>query len=623
MPTTPAASAARAGMPGNPDAINASAQVNQVLGSHQATAVYGGTQILNTPVSSTGTETIFFWIDQTTVPSIPDFGLLTSDFDQPITMPAGATAIGRIEVALLPHGAAADVQISLLPDNGSGAPNVGAPIASTVVPAAWITALAAPDGLTSGGPLAVPRHNAVFAGVSRQTSWSQPAEGPNGAGQYATPVVSGDYAILLGGYDPVAASAAVSVATVQYLGDQTLSGPSPQPPLPQGAWYGQATATQAALVYAGGTNGTVFYNNVWCARWDPNTGTVGAWSAQTSLPSPLIQGGMASWGDTVYVVGGSSTLLASNATANVWYASAVNGQITQWLPGPPLPQALQALFVGVVGDWLIVAGGQTTADVTSGSTYYAPINSDGSLGGWRLGPQMPQPAYALGTGWNKATADTALLVYSGDVSGTSLSNALQTLTVSPAGLGTWQYQWFNANDFQAAAFPATAPGAWDLFAMQDVTYVASTVSPVPMVSVPLPATGLTPGATYHVLVHQIGGGINDYLQLGELSSSQQWFYAPRGSGGPWTAHAQHAVLMNIYDQTATGRLLHAWADPTAANLAVTSATYVHDSSGRLLGECAATAQITQPGEPPAYLPSVAALEYAGDGGMPTGVTQLA
>lgn len=587
MTYNPAWKAAQNGLPGNLEAVNHAAQIDQFLAAHGVTPVYQGNLIYGMTQQTSTLANAFFWLADN-IPSIPNLDLLHYDFDQPFVMPASSTAIGRVQVALLPVGNAADVQVTLYPDNGSGSPNTSSPLASTVIPAGWVNNLAAPDGLTSGGPLATPRHNAILTPPSTATPWTQPAISANGAAAYATPVTSGNYVLLLGGYDAVANAACNNVATVRYLGGQTLSGPSPQPSLPQGAWYAAATATDSMVMFAGGTNSASFYSNVWTASWDANTGVIGSWSAQSPLPVPLNQSAAASWGDTVYIIGGSTSGSASNAQTAVWYASAVNGQISQWLAAPPLPQPLQVMFAGVVGDWLIVTGGQTSAGATSGATYYAPISLDGSLGGWQIGPSLPKPAYALGSGWDVAVTDTALIVYSGLVASNTPTNVVQTLTASADGLGGWQYQSFTGNEFQAAAFPNGSPGGWDLFALEGTNYVSSSLMPVPLISVPLPVTGLTAGGTYHLVVHQIGGDSNDFVQLGEIvCTSQQWLYANRYSGGPWTAHGQHGIMLNIYDQTSGGQILHTWEDPTG-NQAARTTTLVNDYLGRLLGVCQAT-----------------------------------
>lgn len=591
MPTTPSWQAARNGLPGNLNATNASAQVNQLLGTHAITEVYEGNPIYVAGAQSSTTVGGFFWLDTT-------FGglgwLPVYDVDQAFAMPTGQTAIGRIQLAMLPIGNGADVQVTLYPDS-SGSPNLASPITSTVVPKEWITSLLAANGLTNPrSPLATAASNTMQVSGGVIVNWTQPAISGNGVGSYATPVTNGNYIILMGGYDPTASAASGLVATVQYLGGSNLSGPTPQPALPKAAWYGMGAATSSMIMFAGGTNGTSFLNNVWTASWSPNTGTVGAWTAQANLPVALNQGAAAAWGNTVYIIGGSTSGSASNAQSTVYYANATNGQISAWLTGPPLPQPLQVPFAAVIGNWLIVAGGQNTSGATLNTTYYAAINADGSLGAWQTGPSLPTGVYALGSGWNTTATDSAMIITSGLTAGSTNSSTVQVLTADVNGLNTWQTQVFEGATYQASAFPSGSPGQWEIFLLMNTSYIVWQFIPAPLISIPLPATGLTAGATYHLMFHQIGGDLNNYTQVAETSnSSQQWLYSTRYSGGPWTAHTGHGIMLNVFDESQAGRLLHTWEDSTGGLPARTS-TLVKDWRGRLLGACEATALPNNP-----------------------------
>ena len=145
MPSTPAWSAALNGIRDNLDATNHATQAVQELGTHAVYPVYQGNQLLST-LSNTNTlaDGEFFWIDAT----LPDGNLLVNDLDQPFVMPAGATSLGRIKLALKPIGNGADIRLTLYPDN-AGAPNTASPIASAVIPKEQITTLGAPLGLTA------------------------------------------------------------------------------------------------------------------------------------------------------------------------------------------------------------------------------------------------------------------------------------------------------------------------------------------------------------------------------------------------------------------------------------------------------------------------------------------
>ena len=446
----------------------------------------------------------------------------------------------------------------------------------------------------------------------------------NGAGTYATPVTSSNWTLFLGGYDSVASAASAQVTMVQYLGAGVLSAAIPQASLPQASWDLCAAATTDTLFAAGGTTTAGGLSGAWTASWDPSTGTLGAWSAQQALPAVTVNGAAAAWGTTVYVLGGSTTGAASAATANVWVGSASNGQITAWTAGPPLPQPLLSPYVAVVGNWLVVAGGENTSGTAVTATWYATINSSGSLSGWRQGPSLPQACYAFTPSWNLAVTGNALVIAGGATTGgDDYSPYVQTLTFTADGpAARWQAQVYGLNTlgitegvYQCAAFPSAVAGGWDVVGFHLSTYDYATLYPVPMLSVPLPATGLTSGATYHLVFHQDGGDTtNNYLQLGQVFTGPgpEWLSSVRGSGGPWTANTGAAVA-TVFDATAGGPVLHTWED---SGTRVTTPVWA-GSGGQLLGLCEATAFLDG-----SVFPAVTQISY-GTTGLPSGLVQLA
>lgn len=594
--------AARTGLPGDASAVNYPAQAGQFLITHAIAPVYAGNQI----VASTGAAD---WS------GVQWVSLGASDVDQPFTMPSGSTAVGRVTLPLSPAGNGADVTVSLCADSG-GAP--GSVIVSTRVPAAHLAQLAAPSGLGSGGPLATAQSNTMMFGAGTTAAWAQPAVSLNGSGNYAAPVTSGNYTILLAGFDATASAAVATVATIAYLGGGAISGPVPQPSVPQAAFQAMAAATADTVVFAGGTSGPGHYfASVWTASWDPSTGTVGAWTAQTSLPAAVVSGGMAASGSTVYVAGGNTADTAATSTAAVWQASAVNGQIQSWAAGPSLPQAVSGPYVAVVNGWLVVAGGANASGTAVTSVWCSQIQADGSLGGWQPGPSLPAPAYAYSPGWNLAVAGDAMSVVAGSTTGGATTET-QTLTVTADGPApAWQVmQVYNAGgQWQTAAYPGAAGGSWEVFNLHLATYDTVPLVPLPMISVPLPATGLTSGGTYHILCHQdAGGDLNDYTTLGlDPSALPAPAQTRPNAGGSWTGQPDgYAVIASVWDQTPGGRILHTWEDSGAR---ITTMVYA-GAGGQLLGLCEATEF-----EDGTMLAAVTQVTYTGS--LPAGTVQLA
>lgn len=573
--------AAENGFPANREAINNSTQLNQLLGSHGTTMVYPGTSILaNVP---TGTGQHFF----TSTPPPSYF-----DRSQPFVMPAGKTSIGRVTFPTRQTGNGSDLQVTLCPDS-AGSPNLAAPIVSTIVPASWISNLTITGSLkTDVPPLVTVQNNAIAMLNNFSFTWSQPAIGPGGATDLSTNTTSGLFMILSGGSTGSAAS--TIVATVESLGGGTLSGPTLQPSLPQAVYYHMMCATTDSVVVAGGTNGTSFYSNTWSASWDQNTGTIGAWTTQASLPAPVIQGCMASWGDFVYVTGGNADLTPASSYTNVYYANATNGQIQSWTQTTSMPVGLQVHFAAAINGWLVICGGQNSAGTTQNSTYYAKINTDGSLGIWRTGPTMPVGAYAFSAQKSFTFTDEAMVVYSGMTSSTTLSPLCQTLPVMTNGIGTWWGQdlGFSTSSY-ISAFPHGEPGNWQLNAISTTFYIGADTQVVPMVSVPLPATGLTPGNTYHVVLHPMNEDLNNYNQIYVSASTNlsPYLIRPRYTNGTWTVSAPMTLPMTVYDNTPGNQdPIHSWQDGTGTatnlpNQGMATCTYVSDFYGRMLGFC--------------------------------------
>ncbi|WP_405844646.1 hypothetical protein [Streptomyces sp. NBC_01518] len=584
MTFNPPQRAAQNGFPGSLDAVNHADQVNQLLSTAEAQIVYPGAQFL-TPNGAT-----FAWTDSAAL----------DDYDQPFVL--SGTAIGRVVVPVLAQGAGADLRVSLCPD-AAGAPDLSNPLAQTVMPASTLTNLISPFGLSAGGPLVGVDNGTLLYTATGTGMWASPAGSPNGAPIASGIVTSGNYFILIGGYDTTASAATAGVTSTQFLGGGQLAAPALQPPLPLACFRAACMATSSSIVVAGGQTALAsgLIDNVWTASWDPNTGVIGSWSAQTALPVALSHSGAATCpiddgGDVVYVIGGSTNGLSSGAVSSVYYNTLNNGQLgATWLSAPDLPQALHFMFSAVVNGWLVVTGGVLSNSTFPSNTYYAKIQADGSIDGWSTGPSLPTPVWTgVGANWALSTTDDALVIVGGttNAAGTTFSSNIQVLSVTADdGPG----QWFLTNEaslsdeiYRASLFREDG-GTYNLVRLfNDGTYVYYDFVPVPLVSVPLPATGLTNGATYHVVLHQspsqVPGG--DYLQFGTgvdgLASNFQ--SRPVGSSGAWTADASRSVLISVCNQTVGGQLpLHTWEDPDSSNLAAAASTFVWDYEGRLLG----------------------------------------
>jgi hypothetical protein len=558
--TTPAWSAAQNGLPGNLDATDASAQLNQFLGTHGELVVYEGSQVL-TPAG--GTQ--FTW--QTPGSAV--------DFAQPFVL--SGSNVGRVDIPVTFNGNGADLYVTLWPDNGSGAPNnlAGAPLAATRLTAAEIVNTAAATGLASGGPLATASNNTHYCtGSVNSTPWAAPAGNATGVAATSVVAVSGNYFIFLGG-ENIDGSFSAVVATAQFLGTNTLSLPQAQPPLPVGTLLGTATTTSEIVIHMGGIlSGGANTTNVWSAAWDASTGVVGTWSAATALPQAASNGASATWNDsTVYFIGGEVSGAAVNT---VYYANINNGQIGTWNSAPNYPIAVDNAIPAVIGNWLIVAGGYTNVSTNAAvaNCYYAAINpADGSLGPWQTGPSLPTAVYPYASGWQAAVTPDQITIFAGQTTSSTSTYAIQALSANANGIADrWVTSTFSRNgDIVAGAFQLSS-GQWQVMCplIYAGIYLYTTLTPVPTLSVPLVATGLTNGSKYHVVLQQYQtSSDNDYLKIGILDDAALPINALvsfRNSGSWVTDTSGYAIPMTVYNTAASGQLLHTYEDEVSTNI---------------------------------------------------------
>jgi hypothetical protein len=578
---------ARSGLPGNLDAVNDPNHINQLLGAHPVTPLYSGLYVGGYYPDGGPNLT---WLQPGN----------TLDLDQPVAWQSSyGSQVGYVLLPLQPQGNAADVRVSLCPDNGSGAPNLSAPLAATTLPAAWIKQLACPNGLPAGGPLASARYFSTLSTIPWTTTpWAGPG-GSSGVLHSTSCAVSGQYLIMAGGWTNSGGSGTVynNVHTAYYSGSGQLSNTIPQPVLPVATGFGALAVTSNTLILVGGFT-TTQTSAVWTASWDPNTGVVGSWSSQTAYPVALDQMASATWtaasgNEYVYGIGGFNGSAASSA---VYYSQVQNGQITSWNAGPSLPTAVFGPFTAVINGWLIVAGGTTNASTypTVTNVYYAKILSDGSLGQWQTGPSLLVAVGNQAPGVGTAVTDSALIITGGEMNGWSgVLNAAQTLAVGPDGPAPyWGVFIIPGFDAMTGAFPNSAvPGGYDLVvASPDSSYYQwTTITAVPNIPVPLYATGLASGSTYHFVMQQRQATESDYVsfavQPGQPWNAANLLTSPRWQNTWSTYSANWGIpIVPFSGAPGSGMPVAAWSDGGAATSVLVS-TQNFGSGNLLTGVC--------------------------------------
>ncbi len=577
---TPAWSAARSGTLGDTGAVDASAQLNQLLGTHGVTAVYQGNALI-TPFGTGGLN--------------GQHNLQKYDFSQPFVL--SGTTVGRVVVPVTAYGTGADLIVTLCADS-SGVP--GAAINQTRIPANWITELSAVTALPgvqvipppmqyTGNPLGVAQFNEFHIGVTAQHAWPYPTSGTGGPSTGPCSCYAGNFFIQMGGSN--GSTFFNNVFTIPFDNAGNVSAAVPQQGLPvatdgsaSAVVVTEASGTLTVVIAGGGTATGVITNAVYTATFDPAAGSTSAWTTQANLPGTNQYSSMATYNGYVYLAGAANGTFPANG---VYYAQVQNGQITAWNAGPSLPAFYTAgqptgfSYSAASNGFLFVFGGFNGANISACA--YAPIHADGSLGNWIQGPNIPTPV-AVFNGNPAIVASTYGIMANG-------GGQLFSLSVSPNGPDTaWQGSDFPSGGNYFAGVE-TGDGYFQYYGLFSVgLYETVSVALQPRISVPIPTTGLTNGATYHIVMQQAThSDLNNYLVMPDDREGAHLNELSRPIGSAtWTPTSSgQFVPIAVYDGSATGPLWHLWEDSGERIVTVVRSTTPNQN---VIGVLEATAQ---------------------------------
>lgn len=587
MPTTPTPAwmSNRDTLTSDPSGSMGSDDLNQYLGTHAGNIIYQGKSVL-TP-NGTGGAPWFLVLGR-------------ADIDQPFTM--SGTTIGRVSIPVLPVGIGADLLVSLCANN-AGVP--GTVIQQTLIPQEWIYALSAVSALPgssfvsptinyTGNPLGTAQFNDFFMGSNVSVSWPFPTTGTGGANTATSSTFYSNYIIMAGGTSGGAATSGVYTITYDTTGVLGPAIPQQSLPAPDDGSAVMTVATDpstgaATVVYTGGstTAGGSPINKVYTTTLNTITGNLTSWSAQTNMPTAVQNHAMASYNGYVYVIGGGTG--GGGLSYSVSYAQVQNGQISSWAQTTPLPSSVPTtvfMWAGVSNGFLFVFGG---FDGTNGQTdaWYAPILSSGAIGAWSPAPPVPTTVYVT-DGIPAMQADQSGLM-------AVANGSFVSLAVSEFGPDTgWQTATYTGSGV-ILGLASGGNGTWQYYAAANAQYTTMPIDLTPRISVPLPATSLTNGATYHILIQQQGGDLNNYLRMHAdfnvfpgnpigLSSARAAF--------TWSNILNNmAVPLQIFDQSALALPLHTWED-SGTRISTIVRTGTPDLS--IIGLCESTLQPAPP-----------------------------
>lgn len=158
-------------------------------------------------------------------------------------------------------------------------------------------------------------------------------------------------------------------------------------------------------------------------------GSLGAWTATSSgLAGPRQMGGYATYNNHIYYLGGHD---GSNEKTEVYYATLPNGGDPSSLSSTtPLPHGIRLGASVAYNGYLYIIGGTASSGAQS-QILYAAINSNGSLGNWNIASWMP------GNGPTSAVAANGMLYLLG--SSDDLTATLKASIRADGTLGAFEY----------------------------------------------------------------------------------------------------------------------------------------------------------------------------------------
>lgn len=305
------------------------------------------------------------------------------------------------------------------------------------------------------------------------TGWVGSTSAPNavGAGQV---VVTKNRAYFIGGYKsgllPVSA---VYTATINP--DGTIGGWTAGPSLPSTMQWGQAIATKNRVYAIGAGDGDLVYTSV------VNTdGTLAGWTTATALPVRMAMAQAIVTKSYVYVMGGTNYTdsISTVCTAPI----NTDGTLGGWTYAASLPGPLNASRAVVTKNRVYLLGGATGSYYVS-TVYTAPINSDGTLGAWATGTPLP-----INVGFSQTCVTTNRVYLMGGGNSDTVFSSVYSAPINADGtIGTW---------VAGTSLP---------FALGDAT-VAVTQSRVHIINGADTAFATTPVS----ISAPFSGGLNDY-----------------------------------------------------------------------------------------------------------------
>ena len=165
-----------------------------------------------------------------------------------------------------------------------------------------------------------------------------------------------------------------------------------------GTWYTDASlpsnisnttviVTRNRVYTLAGYNGSAYTNTVYTCPINSD-GTLGTWTAGTSMPYSFGMGMAWVTNNRAYCCGG--TLDGVNYGSALYSAPVnIDGTLGAWVQGTSLPGTMCMAEVFVTKKRVYILAGQNVNNTSSSIVYTAPLNDDGTVGTWSTGTALP------------------------------------------------------------------------------------------------------------------------------------------------------------------------------------------------------------------------------------------
>ncbi len=213
----------------------------------------------------------------------------------------------------------------------------------------------------------------------------------------ASAVRMGEYIIVLGGNQLFSTPRRnVWIGQIDALGNVSswVSGPT----LPNGVERSRAVTWNGHVCLTGGLTGSGATSDILCARFDTTQGIfVGSWSLVASLSTARFFHGAVTFGDNLYILGGTTSSWGSSSILDDVQMStfSISGsslpQLTAWVQQPNMNPGRLGHSTVVNGRTIYTSGGYGQGVGFINSVQSANISSGGTVSSWVNTSTLSQP----------------------------------------------------------------------------------------------------------------------------------------------------------------------------------------------------------------------------------------